>query len=167
MALEMRKEISEFGGFRSMVGIEVIFSIILGGIVGILTFCYDIRIDPQAYSIMATASAPLLGMTLAGYALLMNIGSEKFKRTFVKNPYFHLLRLDFSIAAIILGSSCLMNLSCFILAPLVGNSPLTMAICLTFFTCGVLYVVVLLSNSLRMIGRIIADFTSDDSSEQS
>ena len=157
MADKLFDDINEHGGFREYIGKEFFLSLIITSFLCVAHIMFDIKLDKSVLSIIFTASAPLLGLTLAGYSLLLSIGNDNFKRLFHNHSLFHALRIDFSITAIAFGVASILALCSFILFQSANVLVEIAFLCaLFFFLWGILNIIMLMARSLRVIGELIS-----------
>ncbi len=150
-------EISECGGLKSLVSCEVYISAAIAAVVVIAGLLTDFVPPSSVFSTMFTASAAMLGLIIASYSLVLNAGDKEFKKIFYKDYSFKNLRVDFSMTALYLGGSSVINLLAFVLYDLiVPISPYVAAIGVFMCMLGLLSIVVLMTNSLRLLGGVLS-----------
>ena len=159
MVETLRDELKECGGIKEVIGIEFLIAFFVSIISTI--FCEYKGFEPPAmfYTTVFTASAAMLGLTITAYSLTLSIGSDNFKKVFYAHKSFKKIRIQFSITAIVLGFSATAGI---VFCLIEGTIPepfdcLTILIVLLPCLWGVFNIVMILSNTLRIIGQILAN----------
>ena len=158
MVSTLLQEIQNCGGFRSQISWEFALAMVFSIITATICLVFEIEPPPSIYSAIFTASAAMLGLTVTAYSLILSIGSDDFKKVFHRHESFRKLRVSFSLTAIVLGVAILVSIIFLTISPLLTPySPIVVA--MAMFPClwGVFSIVMIVSNSLRMIGEIITD----------
>lgn len=151
------EEISKCGGFKSLVGVETCISCLIAIIALLIGLFIDYQPPISVFIAMFTSSAAMLGLIIASYSLVLNAGDKDFKKVFYGDDSFMNLRVDFSMTSIYLGCSAIINLLISLFYnPISLYMSFIVPICVFLCILGLLSIVVLMTNSLRLLGQVLS-----------
>lgn len=159
MVSTLREEIGKCGGFRSQIQVEFFLALVISIAVSVIIW-YGGAIPPSGlYTGVFTSSAAMLGLMIAAYSLVLNIGTDEFKSIFHRHESFRQLRVSFSITAIVLGVAMAIAMTLTATSTMIPEDMYPEVVFVTMFPClwGAFNIIVLVSNALRQIGEILSE----------
>lgn len=154
-----RQDVKEMdGGWRSLFGIELVIAFVLTATIAISGYLLrdDVSGLGQIYLAYLTGSVAILSFIIAAFAFVASVGDQRFKDAMKKTGVKNTLSVDFCWTAILMGTVFLISV---IGAFLSGFIPDVLSImlflaCTFFFTWGVMNIVMITTNSLRLLWRL-------------
>ena len=159
MVNTLLEEINDCGGIRSQVQVEFSLALLISVAVSVAVWHWDVIPSFGLYTSVFTSSAAMLGLVVAAYSLVLNIGTEEFKEVFHHHESFRQLRVSFSITAIVLGAAVVIGMVFTAISSTIPEMMYPMVVFAAMFPClwGVFNIIVLVSNALRQIGEILSE----------
>jgi len=148
-------------GYRAAINCESGLAFAFSAIVCYTLVALDIRVIDEISSILqiyVVACMALMGFIIAAYALILMVGDQKFRDAFFKHRFFKNIQVAFCVIMLLIGV-CVPVSVVGILS--VSSISFIYAISIFFtatflFTWVMLAAIVVMTNSLRHLGDLLA-----------
>lgn len=157
--LKLCNELRKVGWIKRIFGLEFYFSVVISVVLFII-MCYYGTSDTME-SVFIGGSMAGLGFLVAANALILTTNNNReFMKKLFKSDFFTEIRLDFSVTSIIIVINIVLSIVYSIISSELNHlcNVLLYSLCIFTFLYVATGIAMLITNSFRMLGKIISEY---------